>query len=308
METKFKIGPVVIALVTTQSSFTRIPPSRYDLFEYTGEEPPTLTLRVHEESAFQARPKRLIAELENNWRLYELQDRNFYELEILEQTAFQVKAVARINKAWDEIDFYKIPLTQLSEDLKPHWNTGAVFEPLVQWWLTAWAAMNKKGLLIHGCAIAWQGQGFAFIGASGAGKSTIGGIFLKETDAELLNDERIFVWRDERNWYVSGTPWPGMLDKASPGTAPLARIFSLKKGPTNQIKSLSPLSLTTDLFPQFFLPIWNLEKMEGITTLADSLFEEVPCAELEFLKDPSVVHYLGEVLQLSPRCVATESK
>lgn len=287
MELRFKIGPAVISLVFDSPAESQIG-ELYEPFRYRGEEPSLLTVFIREGSLPTNQPKKWVAELEKSWRLF--QGENFHELEILEQMKFEPRAVARIKRSWNEIDFYGTP---------PAWTVGSVIEPLVQWWLARWAARERKGFLLHGSAVAWNGCGLAFFGPSGAGKTTIARIFLEETGVEVLNDERIFLWRDEGRWRVSGTPWSGMLWKTSCRTVPLKGLFFLKKGPQNQIKSLPLLSMTSNLISESFLPLWDQEGMHGIAELSGAVIQEVPCAELEFLKDASVVRYLDEILNRS---------
>ena len=295
MALDFKIGPAVIRL-TSEFSLEPGLTELYQPFRYRGGEPPVLTLFIRRgppPSFTGSRQRTVEAELEGSWRLYRSDDS--CELEILEQRAFRPRAVARIKESWEEVDFYRTPSFPVEKEPLTR-AVAEILEPFAPWWVARWAASKRRGLILHGSAVAWDGRGLAFIGPSGAGKTTIARLFLEETKAEILNDERIFLWRHESGWRVSGTPWAGMLRKASSLSVPLARIFFLKKGPQNQIASLPPLSVATRLVSESFLPLWDRDGMEGVSELSGKISGEVPCAEFEFLKDISAIHYLDEAV------------
>ena len=75
---------------------------------------------------------------------------------------------------------------------------------------------RHSGLLLHGAAIVWQGQGHAFCGASGSGKSTLAA--LASGHAETLVDENLVVRRAGSGFDLLSTPFWG--DEHTTGAHP----------------------------------------------------------------------------------------
>ena len=118
---------------------------------------------------------------------------------------------------------------------------------------------QEKAIELHGCGIVRaDGTGNLFVGHSGAGKSTTTRLWTEREDVEVLSDDRIIVRRvarddreekrvphrafspvrNDNRMRMYGTPWHGEAMYASPGSAPLARIFVLEHGRGNVITRL----------------------------------------------------------------------
>lgn len=64
--------------------------------------------------------------------------------------------------------------------------------------------------LLHAAVLDYKGEGYAFLGRSGAGKSTHTGLWLKYLPkAKILNGDKPIVARAESGFYAYGTPWMG---------------------------------------------------------------------------------------------------
>ena len=262
MKASFRIGPAVIILSADSPPRSLhhelISPFQIDL---EGKEPPDLTLRIRTDLPPEERGLLGVGEYEANWRLFRRGDG--WKLEVLDPlNPLQVKQVALISQGFNQVDLHLIS--------RSDWHLGEVMEPLIQWWLTGWLALRKQGLILHGSAVAREKSGLAFIGPSGAGKTTLAQLCLdrKESGWSVLNDERIIIWKEADGWRVGGTPWSGMLRKVSSVTAPAAGLFVLKKASENRIVPVSPLEFLTRLIPEAFHPIWGREAMEGLLAAA----------------------------------------
>ena len=289
----FKIGPVRIAVGVNPLEVPDIWSNRYYRIFETGEEvPPDLMIRVHRDSPPPYGDAILVGELENQWRLYT--KRGGWRMDFLDQIHFQPAQVVLMNSAMSQAEMYVTsqPANPLEKRLVPIY----LMVPFVQWWLTAWLASRAKGLILHGAAVSWEGQGMAFIGPSGSGKTTVARWCRDEAEAQVLSDERIVVWREENRWWVSGTPWPGELHVASPCVVPLARFFLLNKAEVNQFVPLPPETLVPRLIPEAYFPFWGQQEMSGLLEAAERLVGEVPAGELRCVNGPGIVSYLKELV------------
>ena len=295
MKASFRIGPAVIALIW-DSPLRGLEHELISPFKVEEEasRPADLTFQICLDPLPEEEGLLEVGRFEDNWRLF--RRREGWRLEILDQLSrFYVKQVALISE-----DFSRARLYRWAPSFG--WRLEETITPFVQWWLTGWLALRKQGMILHGCGVARAGAGLAFIGPSGAGKTTLAQLYVesaREGATTLLNDERIVIWEAGGIWRVGGTPWSGMFRKVSPATAPLGGLFVLRKALENKVVPVPPMRLLTQLIPEAFHPVWSREGMEGLLATAVRLAEKVPAGELHFLKDSSAVDFLDSIQRSS---------
>lgn len=294
----YRIGPAIVALQSSRPPRPDEPDPFYEAFRIPDAPAADLTIDLREDPAPPRTEDQPIVEFVNQWRLFE--NPKGRRLEILEQIRFEPRLIALISPSWDRIDLFQVPLSyELPDEPAEGWVTGEIMEPLVQWWLTAWLVRGKKGLILHGSAVSMDGMGHAFVGPSGAGKTTLALLCRGHARAEVLNDERIVLWREPGGWRAGGSPWVGEGHVVSPLTAPLARLCLLKKSVSNRFSRLPARDAVPRILPECFLPLWDARLMSGLLEAAAGLAEDVPCGELEFLKDAGAVDCLRSLERLA---------
>lgn len=150
-----------------------------------------------------------------------------------------------------------------------------------------------RGVELHSCGVVdGSGAGYLFLGQSGAGKTTMARLWETLDGVEILSDDRIIVRCEDGAFWMYGTPWHGEGELSCALKAPLSQIFFLRQGLQNEVVALSRPDAAARLFscsfPTFYYP-------DGIAfTLAffDELTSLVPCYELTFVPDQSVVEYV----------------
>jgi hypothetical protein len=149
-----------------------------------------------------------------------------------------------------------------------------------------------RGVLLHAFGIREGGGGTLFAGVSGAGKSTLATLWEGQEGVPLLSDDRVVVrQRDDRFW-AYGTPWCGDARAASPGGAPLERIFIIRQGSANRAVRLRPMDAASALLVRSFPTFWDAEGMAFTLDFLGRLSQSVPCYLLDFVPDASVVDYV----------------
>jgi hypothetical protein len=156
---------------------------------------------------------------------------------------------------------------------------------------------QEKAVELHGCGIVTgEGIGNLFVGHSGAGKSTTTRLWTAFEDVEVLSDDRIIVRRDQETrdeaireeqersgcMRMYGTPWHGEAAYASPGSAPLARIFVLQHGRGNRLTPLSRSQAVAELFARSFVPFHRHEYVDAALEFLQELVDAVPCYRYAF--------------------------
>lgn len=161
-----------------------------------------------------------------------------------------------------------------------------------------------RGVELHGCGLVTDsGAPFLFVGHSGAGKSTTARLWTRHSAVNVLSDDRIIVRRmagpsdkvrDRQEcppdrFFMHGTPWHGEAAFASPGRAPLERIFLLEHGSGNRIERISRSAAVGELLARSFTPFYDSRFVDPVAGLLEQLTESVPCYRFQFLPDESAV-------------------
>jgi len=146
---------------------------------------------------------------------------------------------------------------------------------------------QEKAIELHSSGIVGpDGIGNLFVGHSGAGKSTTTRLWTACEDVEVLSDDRVIVRRDTAEnsgrMRMYGTPWHGEAMYASPGSAPLARIFILEHGQGNVLTRLSPSQAIAELFARSFVPFHRHEYVESALEFLQEVVDMVPCYRYAF--------------------------
>jgi len=150
---------------------------------------------------------------------------------------------------------------------------------------------SREGVIMHACGINDGGRGYLFLGNSTNGKSTLASLW-HEQGAKVLNDDRIIVRAREGAYWMYGTPWHGTFDKISLTAMPIEKIFFLKHGKENILRPKTDSEAVSMILTRSFPPFWDHRAMGDVLNLLDRLVRAVPCYEMHFLPDESVINYV----------------
>ena len=127
----------------------------------------------------------------------------------------------------------------------------------------------------------YKGEGYAFLGRSGAGKSTHTGLWLKYLPkAKILNGDKPIVACTESGFYAYGTPWMGKEGRGEKGRASLKGLCFLEQAKENSLVRLSEGEVASRIFTQLLLPT-DEENAAKTLELADALISAVSRVSLE---------------------------
>ena len=110
--------------------------------------------------------------------------------------------------------------------------------------------------LMHGSAVALDGEGYIFTAPSGTGKSTHASFWRQEFGprAVMVNDDKPFIRIDGEQAYVSGNPWNGKHRLGCNAEFPLKALCVLSRGEENVVRPLSPEEAFPFLLRQVYRP------------------------------------------------------
>jgi hypothetical protein len=150
-----------------------------------------------------------------------------------------------------------------------------------------------RGVEVHACGVISGGRGLLFVGQSGGGKTTMARLWQPVPGAVVASDDRVVVRRDGSGFVLHGTPWHGEAELAEPVSAPLSAVFLLAHGLGNALTPISPAQAAARLFACSFLPFWDRDGVDFTVSLLGAMTGAVPCHELAFVPEPSVVDFVS---------------
>lgn len=151
-------------------------------------------------------------------------------------------------------------------------------------------ASRGCGLIVHSCGIDDQGRGFLFVGSSRAGKTTTARLW--KNHGRVLNDDRVFLYRDGDEFKIAGLPWHGEFPSISATPVALSKIFFLGKSSRNAAEHLSISAASMLLFQQSSIPLWDRTAIGACLKFINDLLKQVPSYRLETLPDQSAVDFV----------------
>jgi hypothetical protein len=179
---------------------------------------------------------------------------------------------------------------------RPFFKTGQSVDPLaypLDELLTCNLLARGRGTEVHACGLVDSfGRGHLFVGQSGAGKSTMARLWENEPGTTVLSDDRIILRKIENAIWMYGTPWHGEAMLASPSRAPLTAVYFLKKGQKCELIFQKQAGSVSRLFACSFPPFYNPEALDFTLGFLEDVVKKVPCYELKFTPDKSVVEFI----------------
>lgn len=151
---------------------------------------------------------------------------------------------------------------------------------------------HHRGILCHSLGLSDYKNGFLFSGSSGAGKSTLANLWKDQKNIALLSDDRIIIRKKDGRFMIYGTPWHGDAGVASPDSAPLNKIFFIQHAKKNYCRDVKPMDAAARLLVRSFPTFWDKKGMEFTLQFIDEIVRNIPCYELGFVPDKSIVDYV----------------
>ncbi len=152
------------------------------------------------------------------------------------------------------------------------------------------------GVIVHGAGFGLESRGIAFLGPSGAGKTTISAL-LRRGGWSPLSDDRLIIRKIGAGHLLYGTPWPGEGMIAENRSFPLERVFFLQHGVEHRLRELSPADALRRLAAVTSIPWYDREALPGVLDTCDELIRSVRFGELTFRLDDTVRTFLEDAIR-----------
>ena len=232
------------------------------------------------------------------WELFT--DGDNYIMKVFHPPDGRLLSISKISSDLKTVDFY---FGEQEPDALKKWNNltrGVLFfmrvvQPLIKCLMVNIFA-GRGGALVHGAGIKIGYTGLVFSGPSDSGKSTLASFFKDYSEASVLTDETLAVFKDNGKVCIQGTPWPGGARISSPDKVALKNIVFIRHGKTNVLIPISSKEAFKQLLPQAILMVWEKSYAEKLTAFLHELSKEIAFFELEFANDKTIIPFLMEEL------------
>lgn len=142
--------------------------------------------------------------------------------------------------------------------------------------LIAEEMIDYDRVLIHGSALAIDGNGYLFIAPSGTGKSTHTALWRKVFGERIVmvNDDKPLVRMDQDEILIYGTPWDGKHRLSNNIGVPLKGIARVYRSEENRVERLSKEEAMTRLLEQTYRsekPLRVVKTLEMLKRISDEI-------------------------------------
>ena len=132
--------------------------------------------------------------------------------------------------------------------------------------------------LLHGSAIAVDGETYIFIAPSGTGKSTHTALWRKalqgQHDIVMVNDDKPLIQVTKNGVFACGTPWSGTYGLNTDVSLPVKAICVLHRDTENHIEPLAKDKAFLELYQRVYLP-HHTEGMQRVLALLNQTMRMV---------------------------------
>lgn len=147
--------------------------------------------------------------------------------------------------------------------------------------VTAWRAVRRGGVLLHGAGVVRADRAYVFIGPSGSGKSTLAGLAV---DGRVVSDDLTLIRRIAGEFRVAGTPFRGTHRSGVPvrGTFPVGGIYRIFPASENRLEPAPRETAVLDLLASCPFLVDQLARVPEIFRVLNALCSAHPPGRLHF--------------------------
>ena len=171
--------------------------------------------------------------------------------------------------------------------------------------LVEYMIVKRIGFFAHCASVEHEGELCLFMGQSGAGKSTIAQFWQDSTGARVLNDDRALITVKDGVPRFYAVPWTGTLgdkcDRTSGDGTRIGRIYCIYHHDSNAVRRLGATESAAKTFANSFPVFWHKSSLDYVLDMCSQIAHSLPCYELGFVNDESVVGFLKEELKEETR-------
>ena len=156
------------------------------------------------------------------------------------------------------------------------------------------AMMNAS--VFHASFIEYEGSAILFTAPCGTGKSTQAALWEKYQGAEIINGDKVLIYKDNEKFYAAGLPFSGSSDICKNKILPVKAIVRLSQAKANTIDRLTGINAYKAVFEGCYHSKWSADFNKITSDVAVSFAGNVPVYHLACLPDKDATEVLKNEL------------
>lgn len=153
-----------------------------------------------------------------------------------------------------------------------------------------YAVLTADAVMMHASGIFDGEKGRVFSGFSGAGKSTISGLW-KNAGHQLINDDRLIIRREGEQYFIYNTP---MYYEDENKKSPLDAVYLVRHFPENDLKRITGAAAVTGIMAFSIQNNYDPRFVSHHLDFFSRMCEQVPVYRLGFVPDERVLEFIKE--------------
>jgi hypothetical protein len=152
--------------------------------------------------------------------------------------------------------------------------------------------LKSGGSMLHAAGVAFEGKGYAFVGHTGSGKTTLTrGL----PESSILGDDLVAMREEGAGFVLYGTPWPGREGgKVALGGLPLRAICNLHPELSTGLRRMSAVDAVAELSVN--APRLGYEgEEEELLAIFSSVASTLPIYQLSMRLEDDLVSWLEKL-------------
>ena len=203
-----------------------------------------------------------------------------------------------IFRVFDQLNQTCIQQTALLDGGLKRWiiwseETDGVLEPLVFPMapiLLHYAVLTADAVMMHASGVFDGEKGRLFSAFSGAGKSTISGIW-KQQGNLLINDDRLIIRKEKGEYFMYNTPMYYPDDNKK---SPLHAVFLIRHAPENVINRMAGAAAVSSVMAFSIQNNYDTRFVQHHLDFFANMCSQIPVFQLGFVPDEKVVNFIKE--------------
>jgi hypothetical protein len=285
VKAKIEIAEICVALASESDEWLWMDAGDFEVF--SSDSAPDVTIEVYVDGE--------LPELPAHARVFTSEGRNVYvddsgwSLELRRPPHLPIPFSNQLLKLDAGLSRGELHISEPDADRRPSLLFKVLFQDLWGQLLT-----RRRGFLVHACGISIGESGVLFVGEAGAGKTTLANLWDRHNGARVLHDDRIAVRENKGEFWAYPVPKLAKFGPTSSRGVRLERVFFISHGETNAATARGPASAVAGLLAEAFVPGHDHSAVARALELLDDLAASVPCDDLAFLPDESVIDFVSD--------------
>ena len=156
--------------------------------------------------------------------------------------------------------------------------------------LLHYAVLTADAVMMHASGVFDGEKGRLFSGFSGAGKSTISGIW-KQQGNLLINDDRLIIRKEKGEYFMYNTPMYYPDDNKK---SPLHAVFLIRHAPENVINRMAGAAAVSSVMAFSIQNNYDTRFVQHHLDFFADMCTQIPVYQLGFVPDEKVVNFVKE--------------